>query len=476
MLTVGGRYVEDIQVPNTAHVHFVRSQFAHGTILSIDVDDARSAPGVLGVYTMDDIDLPVFPHVNPAFPAGCERPLLARGTARFVGEPIVAVVAESRYLAADAAELVIVDIDPLRAVVELDDALTDATLLHPVVGTNVFARFKSEHQADFSECEVVATLEVMNQRVNGAPIECRSGLAYWETDRLVHFTACQGAHPTRDVLSKIYSLPTDRVRVVVPDMGGGFGVKSRTIGEELLLGWLSRDLGRPVRYTETRTEAMQVMPQGRGQFMNIRIGGTRAGRVTAYQVDVLQDAGAYPLLGAFLPFMTQRMLPGVYDIKNCGFSAVSLATNKISTTAYRGAGRPEAALGVERAIEVFAAQIGIESAEVRRINMMPKFLEPTVTGIGTTYDVGDYPEALRRILEAADYDGLRAEQARRRAAGEQTLMGIGLAVYVEITSGGPGTEHGAVHLLPDGRVRAVSGATPYGQGHDTTWKMIVADT
>jgi carbon-monoxide dehydrogenase large subunit len=351
--------------------------------------------------------------------------------------------------------------------------------VHPALGTNTYATFDSEHQADFSECEVVLDLRVVNQRINGSPIEPRSGLAYWETDpagdRLVHYSACQGAHPTRDILAKLYDLPTDRVRAVVPDVGGGFGVKSRTIGEELTLGWLSKQVGKPVRYTETRTEAMQAMPQGRGQRIDVKIGGTRDGRITAYHLDVVQDAGAYPLMGAYLPMMTQRMAPGVYDIPNCSFHGVSLATNKMSVTAYRGAGRPEAALAIERAIDFYAAEVGMDPAEVRRRNFIPKFMEAYTTGIGTVYDVGDYDEAMRRVLEAADYPALRAAQAAQRAAGGTVLTGIGLAVYVEITSAAAPTEYGAVHLLGDGRMRVLTGATPYGQGHVTTWKMIIAD-
>lgn len=479
-LTGTGTYVEDLAI-DAAWVTFVRSQYAHGVITNVDVDEARSMPGVLGVFTIDDMsDLGVFPHPLPVLPAGCERPLLARERVRFVGEAIVAVVAENRYLAADAAAAVIVDIDPLPAVVELDDAATGDTLLHESLGTNVLATFKSDSTADFSDCEVVVELRVMNQRINGAPIEPRSDAAWWETgddgvERLVHYSACQGAHPTRDVLAKVYSLPPERVRAVVPDMGGGFGVKSRTVGEQLTLGWIARRIGRAVRSTETRTEAMQAMPQGRGQRQDIRLGGTRDGRITAYHMDVAQDAGAYPLLGAFLPAMTQRMLTGTYHITNCSYAATSYATNKISTTAYRGAGRPEAALAIERAIDRYAAEIGMDPVEVRRINLVPKFLEPYTTGIGTVYDVGDYEEAMDRVLKAADYTALRAEQERVRAAGGPTLMGIGLGVYVEITAGGPPTEFGSVSLQADGRLRAVSGATPYGQGHDTTWKMIVSD-
>jgi aerobic carbon-monoxide dehydrogenase large subunit len=478
MLTSGGTYVEDVPV-DAAWVHFVRSEYAHGRILSYDVDDAKKMPGVLGVFTGVDLGLPPFPHVQPILKTGSERPLIAKRTVRFVGEPVVAVVAVDRHTAVDAAALVYVDIEPLTAVVELDDAMADDTLVHPDLGTNTYATFTSDNTADFSECEVVLDLRVVNQRINGSPIEPRSGLAYWEPDaagdRLVHYSACQGAHPTRDILAKLYDLPADRVRAVVPDVGGGFGVKSRTIGEELTLGWLSKQVGVPVRYTETRTEAMQAMPQGRGQRIDVKIGGTRDGRVTAYHLDVVQDAGAYPLMGAYLPMMTQRMAPGVYDIPNCSFHGVSVATNKMSVTAYRGAGRPEAALAIERAIDFFAAEIGMDPAEVRARNFIPKFMEPYTTGIGTVYDVGDYSEAMRRVLDAADYPALRTAQAARRATGSTVQTGIGLAVYVEITSAAAPTEYGAVHLLADGRMRVLTGATPYGQGHVTTWKMIIAD-
>jgi aerobic carbon-monoxide dehydrogenase large subunit len=478
MLTQGGMFVEDVPV-KAAWAHFVRSTDAHGRIVSIDVEAARKAPGVLGVFTGEDITLPPFPKSNPMLADGMERPLVARGKVRFVGEPVVAIVAETRGQAVDAGELVVIEIDPLRAVISVDDAIEGKTLVHETVDTNIYARFASDQQADFANCEVICELQVINQRINGAPMEPRSGLAFWESDpngdRLVHYSSCQGAHPTRDVLAKLYNLPIDRVRAVVPDVGGGFGVKSRTNGEEITLGWLSREVGRPVRFTETRSESMMAMPQGRGQRMNLKIGGTRDGRVTAYQVHVTQDAGAYPMMGAYLPQMTQRMVPGVYDIENCGFTGESVATNKISITAYRGAGRPEAALAIERAMDYFAAEIGMDPAEVRRRNFVPKFLEPYTTGIGSVYDVGDYPEAFSRVLKAADYDALRAEQVAKRASGSKTQMGIGLSAYVEITSAQAPTEHGSLHLQTDGRMRAITGSTPYGQGHVTTWKMIVAE-
>ena len=312
--------------------------------------------------------------------------------------------------------------------------------------------------------------------MTAAPIETRSGAAHWTDDgRLVHYSACQGAHPTRDLLATVYGLEPSQVRVIVPDMGGGFGAKSRSYPEELALGYYARLVGRPVKWTETRSENMVAMPHGRAQWQQARMGGTRDGRITAYQLDVVQDVGAYPLIGAALPMMTQRMTTGVYHLDNVGFTGVSVVTNTVSTTAFRGAGRPEAAVAVERMVDRFAAEIGMDPAEVRRRNFVPRFTEPYTTGIGTTYDVGDYAEAMERALARRRYDELRAEQAERRAAGDPVALGIGIAVYVEITAGVQGPEYGAVEVLDSGGLLVRSGATPYGQGHETTWAMIVAD-
>ncbi|HEY8092692.1 MAG TPA: xanthine dehydrogenase family protein molybdopterin-binding subunit [Acidimicrobiales bacterium] len=475
-LTGAATYVEDVPLEGAAWVTYVRSPYPHARITAIDVEEARQAPGVVGVFSGADIDLPLISHNFPMFPEEMRRPLLAGDVVRFAGEQVVAVVAEDRYVAADAAELVVVDYDALPALVDPEAAVTDEVVLFPALGTNVVLRLESPQRADFSRCEVVVSLRVENQRMTAAPIEPRSGAAYWTDDgRLVHYSACQGAHPARDALCSIYGLPPDRIRVIVPDVGGGFGAKSRCQAEEMLLGELARRTGRAVRWTETRSENMVAMPHGRGQLQHLTIGGGRDGRVTAYQLDVVQEAGAYPLIGALLPAMTQRMLTGVYHLDNVGFSSVSVVTNSSPTTAFRGAGRPEAAVAIERGMDRFAVEIGMDPAEVRRRNLVPRFMEGYTTGIGTFYDVGDYPEALRRALEHAGYDELRAEQARRRATGDHVHMGIGLSTYVEITAGGPSSEFGSVELLPDGRIKVTSGATPFGQGHDTVWAMIVAD-
>ena len=477
MLTVGGTYVEDIDFPDAAWLTYVRSPHAHARILGIDTQEARSAPGVLGVFTADDLaELGLAPHLNPAYPAAMRRPFVAVDLVRYVGQPVVAVIAGDRALGADAADLVVVDYEPLACVVDPEAAARDDVLLFPEHGTNVVMRFASPHQADFSGCEVVVAERIANQRMTAAPIECRSGAAFWTDEgRLVHYSACQGAHPTKTLLAEIYRLDADQVRVVIPDVGGGFGAKSRTYPEELALGWYARAVGRPVRWTETRTENILAMPNGRAQLQYARLGGTRDGRITAYQLDVVQDAGAFPLIGASLPALTQRMATGVYEIDNVGFTGVSVVTNAVSTTAYRGAGRPEAAVAIERMVDRFAAEIDMDPAEVRRRNYVPRFTEPYTTGIGTVYDVGDYPESLRRALEAAGYDELRAEQTARRRADDPIALGVGLATYVEVTAAIQTPEQASVELGDDGDLTVRSGATPFGQGHDTTWAMIVAD-
>jgi aerobic carbon-monoxide dehydrogenase large subunit len=476
-LTTGGEYVADLRFDHEAHVAYVRSPYAHADITSIDLDDAREAPGVLAIFTASDLaGLKPIPAARPGIPEAMGQVILAADRVRYVGQAVVAVVAETQAQAIDASELVFVDYEPLPVVVDVEKSVRNDDLLFPDAGTNHVLEIASASRADFSDCEVVVEERIVNQRLSGAPMEARVGAAYWTDDgRLVHYSACQGAHPTKVLLSTVYDLPADRVRVVVPDMGGGFGVKSRTYPEEAALGFYAKAVGRPVRWTETRTENFLAMPQGRGQVQYAKLGGTRDGRITAYQLDVVQDAGAYPMTGSILHGMTMRMTNGCYDIANVGFTGTSTVTNTASITAYRGAGRPEAAVAIERMVDRFALEIGMDPAEVRRINLIPKFLEKYITGIGTPYDVGDYPESLERALQQAGYDELRAEQQRRRDAGDVKQLGIGIATYVEITSGVGGSEFGSVELQPDGSLVVRSGATPYGQGHVTTWAMIVAD-
>ena len=473
MLTVGGTYVDDIAPDGALFVTFVRSTMAHATITELDIAEALEAPGVVGVFTADDIDLPdVLP--MPML-AQVPRPFLARGVVQFVGEPVAVVLSETREQGIDAAELVIVDYDPLDALVDHTTALDDSTVvLHTDTDTNLVMEIGAFSTASFEDCEVVVSQRMVNQRVAAAPIEPRSSTATWTDDgRLVQHISCQGANPIQVELAELYGLEPEQVRVICPDVGGGFGAKSSPYTEGLMLGWLSRRSGRPVRWMDSRTENMVAMGHGRAQVQEVTIGGSRDGRITAYRLDVVQDAGAYPSMGAVLPWMTRTMATGVYDLTNVEFSARSVFTNTTPIVAYRGAGRPEAAAALERAVDLFAAEIGMDPAEVRRINLVPADRFPYTTAMGTTYDVGDYVGALDRALEAAGYAELRADQQARRDAGAVRQLGIGIAVYVEITAYDAGGDYASVEILPDGSARVLTGSNPYGQGHHTAWAMLV---
>lgn len=476
LLTTGGNYVDDITVDGALHVVYVRSMVAHGNITSIDVTEARTAPGVVDVVTNADLtigDIKPFMLLNQSL----TRPVLARERVRYVGEPIVAVVAESRAAAVDAAELVIVDIEPLPVIIDPRDALADDAIhLFPQIATNV--AMHSDHNGEpisFANCDVVVTQTTVNQRLAPAPIENRSAIAWWEDGRLVLELGCQGTHPIRNTVSEIYGLEHDQMRVICPDVGGGFGAKAHAAPEAVVLGELSRRTGRPVRWTETRSENMTGMGHGRGQIQTVTLGGTKDGDLLAYKIEILQDAGGYPNMGAILPYATRIMATGVYDIPAVEVSSKSVATNTTPTGAYRGAGRPEASAALERAVDLFADEAGLDPAEVRRRNFVQPDAFPFTTPTGTIYDSGNYEESLNRALDAAGYNGLLEEQARRRASGDRRLMGIGIATYVEITGAGVGSEYGSVEVLADGSARVVTGSNPYGQGHITSWSMLVSD-
>ena len=266
------------------------------------------------------------------------------------------------------------------------------------------------------------------------------------------------------------------MRVIAPDVGGGFGPKIGGYLDEILVAYLARKVGRPLRWTETRSENMVAMGHGRGQVQDIAIGGSRDGTVQAYKLDIVGDAGAYPMIGGILPFLTRTMASGVYAIPKIECNARAVTTNTTSTVAYRGAGRPEATAAIERAMDLFAAEIGMDPAEVRRKNLIPKDAFPYTTVTGATYDVGDYERSLDLALEAADYGALRELQRMRREAGYARQIGIGVSVYVEVTAGPTaGGENAKVEVLPDGRAVVYTGTSPHGQGHATSWSMIASE-
>jgi carbon-monoxide dehydrogenase large subunit len=476
-LTVGGTYVDDLKLPEVAYVTYVRSTMAHALIASIDTSEAAAAPGVLAVFTGADVDLAPMPPAMFMLNQGMTRPILAVDRVRFVGEPVAAIVTSTRAEGVDAAELVLIDYQPLPAVVGVEAAQTGDVLLFPELGTNVCLDFTTGRSDDlFDGCDVVVRQRIINQRVAPCPLEVRAAAAVWGPDgRLTQYASTQGPHGERDAIARTLGLDVVDVHVISPDVGGGFGAKMETYPEAALLGWIARQVGRPVKWTETRSESMVGLGHGRGQVQDIELGGTRDGQVLAYRLTVLQDAGAYPSMGGLLPFMTRTMVSGVYEIPRVEFNSLSLLTTTTPVSAYRGAGRPEATAAIERAFDLFAAEIGADPADVRRRNLIPKDAFPYTTRVGTTYDSGDYERALDLALEAAGYAELRAEQRRRRSSGAVKQLGIGVSVYVEVTSYGGGTEFGSIEVLPSGRALVRTGTSPHGQGHVTAWAMLASE-
>lgn len=476
-LTGQGAFVANLVPPEAAHVVYVTSTEPHARLRSVDVEAAVAAPGVLGVFTAADIDpdVVVYPPPFPGMNDQMARTMLAGEVVRYVGEPVAAVVADEPKLAADAADMVTVDYEPRPPLVDLEASLRGDVVLFEGIDDQTVYRCGAGQAPDFEACEVVVRARFLNQRVSAAPIEARTGFSYWEGDRLIHHTATQGSHNVKTALMGIYRLDPDQVLVTTPDVGGSFGAKFRCYPEEALLGWLARRLGRPCAWAETRTQSMTGLGSGRGQIQDVVLGGSRDGRIAALQIEVIQDSGAYPLIAGFLPRMTMAMFTGVYDIASAGYQAVSVPTSTTPNGAFRGAGRPEATSAIERAVDLFAAEIEMDPAEVRRRNFIHPETFPHTTVSGMSYDSGDYGRALDLALETAGYDDLRAEQAARRANGLETLMGIGLSTYVEVTATTGAGDFASVELDTDGTVRAVTSSTPHGQGHETVWPMIVAD-
>ena len=471
-------FVADISLLNAAQVYYLTSTVAHADIISINVDDAKSAPGVIDVVTHADLDIGPYPAANPIFDEAMVRPLLASGRVRFVGEPVVAIIAESSALAQDAAELVDIRYEQRDAIIDPEAALdSNIILFDGTAEGNVVCRMEAEGlHADFETCDVVTEVRTVNNRLAPAPIETRVAAAEWGADGRLHcYNAGQGPHPVRAAIASILGLEKDQVRVVSRDVGGSFGAKARPSPEEALLGWLAKRVDRPVVWVPSRSDDMVGLGHGRGQIQYCRIGGSSEGDITAYHLHVVQEAGAYPAGGAGLPANARAMLTGCYDIASVGFSSVSVVTNTTPTGAYRGAGRPEAAAAIERAVDVFAAAIGVDPTEVRRRNFHRPEAFPLTTKTGSNYDSGEYEASLDAALDASGYSDLRAEQARRRSMGDQRLLGIGLATYVERTAGAGRSEYGGVELLSGGRILARTGSSPYGQGHHTAWAMLISD-
>jgi carbon-monoxide dehydrogenase large subunit len=484
LLTGHGGYVNNVDLPGCLYLSFVCSSMAHGEIRSIDVEEARQAPGVVGVYTAGDLSVPPMPSLLPAgvvpgFPGANEkwvRPPLATGRVRFVGEPIVAIVTEQRYQGPDAGELVDIDIEPLPAVVDMMEAASDSYVLFPEIGTNVMSEIWSPGDVDpLAGADVVIRQDILNQRISAAPLEPRTAAASFADGRLTFYGSTQGPSGLQGALSGFLGLAPEAVRVIAADVGGGFGAKGLVCHEELMVAALAIELGRPVRWIETRTESMQALPHGRAQTQTIEMGAKRDGTVVGVRLEVVQDCGAYPNVAALLPTFTWLMASGPYVIPQIAYHSRAVVTTTTPVGAFRGAGRPEATYALERAMDLLALELGMDPVEVRRRNLIPADQFPYKTAAGATYDSGNYVGALDRAVASANYAGLREEQQQRREKGDKIQLGIGVSTYVEITNPIAGPEPSKVRVELDGSATVFTGTGPHGQGHQTSWAMVASD-
>lgn len=479
LLTGEGKYVDDMTLPGMLHVSFVRSSVAHGTVNSVDTSEAESMPGVVAVYHAgNNLDIPDL-HLMALLPPVFSRPAFAGERVRFVGDIVAAVVAQTKAQATDAAEAVIVDIDPLPVAMTPGDAMAPgAPLLFPEHGSNVcFATAFGEDATPLAGADHVAEVTMVSQRLAGVPMENNGILAEVQPDgSLTCWVSHQAPHAAKAELAPALGIEPDQLRLICPWVGGGFGPKAAFYVEYVVAAKAAMVLRRPVKWAETRSEDMVSLVHGRDFVMTGKLGVKNDGKITGLEANVLAAAGAYPVVGAILPMLTQMMSVGVYEVPAVKFNAYTAVTNNTSVGAYRGAGRPEATQLIERLIDIAAVMTGIDPAEIRRINFIPKFDKPMVTITGGAYDSGDYELPLNEALKAADYTSLRAEQARRRAAGETKQLGIGVSAYVEVTAPiGLHIEYGACEINDDGTANVYAGTSVHGQGHQTAFAMLASD-
>ncbi len=474
-------YVGNLALPGALRAAFVRSPFAHARILGIDAGQACASPGVVAVYTAGDLNLPAH-HGLLMVNAGTPRPPLATDRVRFVGEAVAMVVAESEAAAVDAIELVDVDYEELPVAVDMEDALAaGAELQFPELGSNLATGARSPEDPDpLGDAEVVVRARMVNQRIAVLPMEGNAIAVDPAGDAehdLVVWVSTQMPHGFKAQLIAVLGLGDERVRVIAPDVGGAFGGKAGMLAEHTAVIGAARVLGRPLMWVETRSENLVSMPHGRAQIAYYELGLTKAGVITGLRARVVADAGAYAgLNGALVTNQTYLMAQGPYKIPKISFDAAAALTNTTAVGAFRGAGRPEATAHLERIMDVAAAELDIDPVQLRRRNLLDPADFPLTTVVGAVYDVGDYDVALREALRLADYDGLRAEQQRRRAVGDPVELGIGVSVYVEITAGGGGSEFASVRVHEDGSATISAGTSAHGQGHATSFGMLAADT
>jgi len=490
LITGRATYVDDVRAAGTAYAAFVRSPYGHAKIASIDLAAAKSHPGVFAAYAARELvgagvkGIPVA-HKMPQLRVP-DHPVLAVDEVRYVGEPVAVVVANDPYAARDAADLVSVEYEPLEVVVDPLKALAGPPFVHASLGTNVAYTMPftaGDPGRAFEEADLVVEQRLINQRLAPVPVEPRGMLGEWNPgeETLTLTSSTQIPHLLRTQLALALGIPENRVRVVAPEVGGGFGSKLNVYAEEIVVAWLSMQLGRPVKYIETRSECFRSMIHGRDQIDDVALAVRNDGKILGMRLKVVANLGAYhQLLTPVIPTLTLLMAPGCYKIENLSAEVVGVFTNTMPTDAYRGAGRPEATYLIERMLDLVARRLKLDPAEVRRRNFIEAAAFPYTTATGLVYDSGDYESTMDVALRAIDYAGLRKKQEAARAAGR--LIGIGLSTYVEVCGMGPsaampagGWDSATVRVEPTGSVTVLTGISPHGQGEETTFSQIVAD-
>ena len=476
LITGAGRYVGDLVGPDTLHCRFVRSDVAHGRPAPPDLADARDLPGVVAVFGAEDLglpDMPSSPHPGAPEAAGMGQPPLARERVRYVGEPVAVVVAESAVQAVDAADMLWIDVEELP-VVDVPAAPSGEMLLFPETGSNVAHRASIRTEGPRPAAEIEVCVEVDIPRVSPVTIEPLAILARPVGAGLEVWCGHQMPAGLPNQLGAMLGLDPSRIRVRVPDVGGGFGTKGQFYPEYPVVAAVAQRLDRPAVWLQSRSEQLMCGTHGRAQHITMRVGGDRDGRIRYVAAEIVGDAGAYPCAGARVPFFTLHVIQGPYDIQHLQATATAVVTNRAPVGPYRGAGRPEAAIAVERAVDAFAAEVGLLPEDVRTRNFIDPADFPYTSHTGSIYDSGDYATALELALEEIGVTRWRRLKAERRADGGDPI-GIGIGSFIERAGGAVGSgEYGKVELRRDGGVVVRTGSTPAGQGHRTVWCQIAA--
>ncbi|MGG1659925.1 xanthine dehydrogenase family protein molybdopterin-binding subunit [Brevibacillus sp. NRS-1366] len=497
LITGNGNFTDDIKLPGMLHGAFVRSPHAHARIVGIDISKALALPGVVAVYTGADLvgkvkAVPTMWLLPGADLKPKDRSALAIDKTRYAGECVALVVAENRYIARDALDLIEVDYEDLPAVVHQEAALLEgAPLVHEDVENNLALLWKAGEipEEEFQNAEVVVRQRLYNQRVIPNPIETRGAVAQYNpgSGELTIWCTSQNPHIHRMVYAEVLDIPESRLHIVAPDVGGGFGSKIATYNEEAVIGHAARDLKRPVKWIEDRKEHFMATTHARDEVIEVELAGKRDGTFTALRVKNTANLGAYlSTFGAGCPTIDfGLMVTGAYTIPKAAVVTYGVYTNTTPTDAYRGAGKPEAAFQIERIVDLFAQEIGMDPVEIRQKNLIPKEAFPYSTAMGVSYDSGNYHHTLDRALDVADYASLRAEQEKLRGQGK--LLGIGISTYVELCGFGPSKVAGAigfqggvwenstVRVHPSGKVAVFTGTSPHGQGTATTFAQVVGE-